>query len=46
MRHFDRLMIGHLKPGGMLECLLSDASADLNCVILDTTGTAPGPPRH
>ena len=35
MRHCDRLMIGRLKPGGMLECLLSDAPADLNCVILD-----------
>ena len=35
MRHCDRLMIGRLKPGGMLECLLSDAHADLNCVILD-----------
>ena len=46
MRHFDRLMIGFLKPGGMLECLLSDAPADLNLSILDTTGTAPGPPRQ
>lgn len=29
MRHCDKLVIGHLKPGGMLECLLSDAPLDL-----------------
>ncbi len=25
MHHCEKLVIGHLKPGGMLECLLSDA---------------------
>ena len=29
MHHCEKLVIGHLKPGGMLECLLSDAPTDL-----------------
>ncbi len=29
MHHCEKLVIGHLKPGGMLECLLSDAPLDL-----------------
>ncbi len=29
MYHCKKLILGHLKPGGMLECLLSDAPADL-----------------
>ena len=29
MHHCEKLVIGHLKPGGMLECLLSDAPLGL-----------------
>ena len=29
MHHCDQLVMGYLKPGGMLECLLSDAPPDL-----------------
>lgn len=34
MHHCDKLVLGHLNPGGMLECLLSDAPPDLEIACL------------
>lgn len=34
MHRCDRLVLGHLKSGGMLECLLSDAPPELDVRLL------------
>jgi len=35
MEHCNKLVIGHLTPGGMLDCLLSDAPPELNVIPLN-----------
>lgn len=34
LAHCDRLAVGHLNPGGMLACILSEAAPDLETVYL------------
>ncbi len=34
MAHCDRMVVGHLNPGGMLECILSEAAPEMEIVYL------------
>ncbi|MEI6647286.1 MAG: hypothetical protein WCP12_14725 [bacterium] len=34
LAHCNRMVVGHLNPGGMLACILSEAAADLEIVYL------------
>ena len=34
LAHCDRLIVGHLNPGGMLSCVLSEADPDLEITYL------------
>jgi hypothetical protein len=32
--HCDRMVVGHLNPGGMLACILSESDPELEIVYL------------
>jgi len=34
LAHCDRLVVGHLNPGGMLECILAEADPEKEIVFL------------
>ena len=34
LAHCDRMVVGHLNPGGMLACILSEADPELEIIYL------------